>query len=57
MGHRFNPKHIEKLDNPERRKVLPPDEILKWLDVKGSCCGRCWLRFGVFHDSASPADG
>ncbi len=56
MGHRFNPKHIEKLDNPERRKLLPPDEILKWLDVKRDH-GRCWLRIGVFHDSASPADG
>lgn len=34
MNHRFNPKHVEKLDNPERRKTLPPDDILKMLDVQ-----------------------
>ncbi|MCL6442654.1 MAG: methyltransferase domain-containing protein [Alicyclobacillus sp.] len=33
MGHRFDPKHVEKLDNPERRKMLPPDDILRLLDV------------------------
>lgn len=34
MGHRFDPKHVEKLDNPERRKMLPPNEIMKMLDVQ-----------------------
>lgn len=34
MGHRFNPKHVEKLDNPERRKLLPPDDIITLLGVK-----------------------
>lgn len=34
MGHRFNPKHVEKLDNPERRKMLSPDTIVKMLDVQ-----------------------
>lgn len=28
-GHRFNPEHAHKLDNPERRKVLPPEQILQ----------------------------
>lgn len=26
--HKFNIKNIEKLDNPERRKMMPPDETL-----------------------------
>lgn len=26
---RFNPEHTEKLDNPERRKVLPPEKLLE----------------------------
>lgn len=34
MGHRFDPKHIAKLDSPERRKMLPPEEILKQLDIQ-----------------------
>ncbi len=28
-GHRFNPEHAHKLDNPERRKTLPPEQILQ----------------------------
>lgn len=27
MGHRFDPKHVAKLDNPERRKLLPPEDL------------------------------
>lgn len=34
MGHRFDPKHVGKLDSPERRKMLPPDDILRMLDVQ-----------------------
>ncbi|MCL6600366.1 MAG: methyltransferase domain-containing protein [Alicyclobacillus macrosporangiidus] len=34
MGHRFDPKHVAKLDNPERRKLLPPEDILNRLDVQ-----------------------
>jgi len=26
--HKFNIKNIEKLDNPERRKIMPPEETL-----------------------------
>ena len=29
MGHKFNPASLHKLDNSERRKRLPPEEILK----------------------------
>ena len=28
MAHKFNPQNIQKLDNPERKKILPPKEIL-----------------------------
>lgn len=28
MAHKFNPANIGKLDNPERKKILPPEEIL-----------------------------
>jgi ubiquinone/menaquinone biosynthesis C-methylase UbiE len=34
VGHRFDPKHLHRLDNPERRKALPPDEVLGLLDVQ-----------------------
>lgn len=26
--HKFNIKNIEKLDNPERRRTMPPEETL-----------------------------
>lgn len=28
MAHRFDPKNMERLDNPARRELLPPVEIL-----------------------------
>ncbi|MDH8679327.1 methyltransferase domain-containing protein [Fusibacter bizertensis] len=31
MAHKFNPKHLDKLDNPERRDKLPPVETLEKL--------------------------
>jgi ubiquinone/menaquinone biosynthesis C-methylase UbiE len=33
MAHRFNPSQIYKLENPERRKILPPEEILSRLGL------------------------
>ncbi|GAX89866.1 class I SAM-dependent methyltransferase [Effusibacillus lacus] len=33
MAHRFDPKKVHKLDNPERRKLLPPEEILAPLQI------------------------
>lgn len=31
---RFDPSQMEKLDNPERRKALPPDELLKMIPIE-----------------------
>ncbi len=28
MAHKFNVKDMQKLDSPERRKILPPEETL-----------------------------
>ncbi|SFV05782.1 class I SAM-dependent methyltransferase [Alicyclobacillus macrosporangiidus] len=36
MGHRFNPKHVERLLNEERQKLLPPETILERLGVEPS---------------------
>lgn len=30
---RFDPAKLERLDSPERRKALPPDELLKKLPI------------------------
>ncbi|RKD30535.1 class I SAM-dependent methyltransferase [Thermohalobacter berrensis] len=35
MGKKFKAKNIEKLDNPLRRKVLPPKKIIKELGIQG----------------------
>jgi ubiquinone/menaquinone biosynthesis C-methylase UbiE len=34
MPHRFDPQNLHKLDNPERRQVLPPELVLKHLQLK-----------------------
>ncbi|HAR64216.1 MAG: methyltransferase [Candidatus Margulisiibacteriota bacterium] len=34
MPHKFDPKNIGRLDNPERMKILPPKEILLDLGLK-----------------------
>ncbi|SHG88004.1 Methyltransferase domain-containing protein [Thermosyntropha lipolytica DSM 11003] len=33
MGHKFDEKNMHKLDNPKRRELLPPDEILKGIGL------------------------
>lgn len=33
---RFNPEHLEKLDNPQRRALFDPQPLLSELDVKGA---------------------
>ena len=38
MGHQFNPEHAKKLDNEKRRKMLPPDEIIKHLQLESNDC-------------------
>jgi ubiquinone/menaquinone biosynthesis C-methylase UbiE len=34
MAHRFNPEESAKLDNPERRRVLPPEKTLRELGLR-----------------------
>lgn len=34
MTHKFDPVNLSRLDNPERRKALPPREILLELGLK-----------------------
>jgi len=34
MRHQFNPKHASKLDNEERRKMLPPEQIVNKLSLQ-----------------------
>lgn len=34
MTHKFNPAGMHKLDNPERRKILPPEKILSLTGLK-----------------------
>ncbi|TDY45314.1 ubiquinone/menaquinone biosynthesis C-methylase UbiE [Alicyclobacillus sacchari] len=36
MGHRFHPKHVDKLLNADRQKLLPHTAILERLDVQES---------------------
>lgn len=31
---RFNPAHLERLDNPERRRLLPPERLLESLNIQ-----------------------
>ncbi|MFL0268750.1 class I SAM-dependent methyltransferase [Candidatus Clostridium radicumherbarum] len=32
--HKFNVKNIEKLDNPERRRTMPPEQTLKKFNIE-----------------------
>jgi len=34
VGHRFDPRHVDRLFSPERMKQLPPDELLDWLNIR-----------------------
>lgn len=34
MAHKFNPESKHKLDNPQRRKLLPPEETLRRLGLE-----------------------
>lgn len=33
-NHRFDPKNMQRLDNPERQKMLPPDKVLRTVGVR-----------------------
>jgi ubiquinone/menaquinone biosynthesis C-methylase UbiE len=34
MGKPFDPKNLHKLDNPKRREILPPEEILDIIGIR-----------------------
>jgi ubiquinone/menaquinone biosynthesis C-methylase UbiE len=34
MAHKFDPRNWARLDNPERRKIMPPEETLKGLGLR-----------------------
>jgi len=36
MAHKFNIKHMQKLDSPQRRNLMPPLETLKSLGLKST---------------------
>ena len=33
MAHKFNPKDMQRLDSPERRKILPPKKTLNMIGL------------------------
>ncbi len=35
---RFNPEHMAKLDNPQRRELFPPERLLAELDLGSASC-------------------
>lgn len=44
MSHKFDPRNLARLDNPERKKTLPPEEILRILELK---TGETFLDIGA----------
>lgn len=44
MTHKFDPKNLSRLDDPERKKTLPPEEILNGLGLK---TGEAFLDIGA----------
>jgi ubiquinone/menaquinone biosynthesis C-methylase UbiE len=44
MIHKFDPKHMQKLDNSERRELLPPVETLQKLHLQS---GQTFLDIGA----------
>jgi ubiquinone/menaquinone biosynthesis C-methylase UbiE len=49
MVHKFNPENRHKLDNPERRKLLPPEETLYRLGLqKGDIMADIGCGIGYF---------
>ncbi len=44
MTHRFDPKNMQRLDNPERRELLPPSRVLA--DI-GLTPGQAFLDIGA----------
>lgn len=44
MTHKFDPKNLQKLDNPKRKEMLPPDITLNQLGLKS---GEVFLDIGA----------
>ncbi|MCU0845736.1 MAG: class I SAM-dependent methyltransferase [Spirochaetes bacterium] len=44
MTHRFDPKNMQRLDNPERRELLPPSRVLADM---GLSAGHAFLDIGA----------
>lgn len=58
MTHKFNPANIGKLDNPERKKILPPEEILLRTGLKaGDTMADIGAGSGYFSLPASGITG
>lgn len=58
MHHKFDVKSFAKLDNPERRKLLPADEILHKFDLKaGDVVADIGCGIGYFTFPASSVVG
>ena len=54
MAHKFDARHLEKLDNPQRRQALPPEEILLKLGLKpGDLFADIGCGIGYFSFPAS----
>lgn len=34
MTHKFSPKQMAKLDNPQRYRILPPEEVVREIDLE-----------------------
>ncbi len=58
MVHKFNPKDLQKLDNPERRRLLPPEETLERLGLrKNDIIADIGCGIGYFSFAASKIVG
>ncbi len=58
MAHKFDINNMHKLDNPRRREVLPPDEILRKLNInKGDVFADIGCGIGYFSLPAAKLVG
>ena len=58
MAHKFDINNMHKLDNPRRREVLPPDEILRKLNInKGDIFADIGCGIGYFSLPAAKLVG
>ncbi len=58
MAHKFDPKNIDRLDNPERRKALPPEEVLRAAGMRpGDTMADIGAGIGYFSFAAAKLAG